>query len=439
MAASSLTGLYPAQDAVDNAVASNALLTILDWAIVHGPAYVTTDSYGTLPTRDGYGPDVTIDSICFQFDAGTCPTCLIHGQDDPYTPMGSTRFYRKLRQSTSYLWASPSHVPGEVHLYPGKGHEVFGIERGIEFLTQMGFMGTLQAEVNILDRYASDADCRERVTENVWPSVAQTPDYNSSQSTPEIEWFFPREKKTDAIQIVYSGGSYLLCNSESFEVAAVRRYLNEKGMTVVTLNYRTPRPVGLDKHVSAWQDLQRTIRLVRSQAASYGLDPDRIGIMGSSAGGHLTVMGATSSRHRAYNPVDAVDELSCKVQWAIACCPAYLLTDDWELNGQHYTDILNPPSYAGNATGGNADAAVLAPEFSFDMDTPPMLFMHGDADGFAAMNSVKAWEKLRSMGIPAEVHTYAQGIHEFMRSASPGTGRYTCLDRIGEFVEPFAF
>jgi S-formylglutathione hydrolase FrmB len=66
-----------------------------------------------------------------------------------------------------------------------------------------------------------------------------------------------------------------------------------------------------------------------------------------------------------------------------------------------------------------------------------MLFMHGDADGFAAMNSVKAWEKLRSMGIPGEVHTFAMGPHEFMQTASPGTGRYTCLDRIGEFVEQY--
>lgn len=424
MAASSLTtGLYPAQDDVDRAVTTNSpLLTILNWAIVHSPAYVTTDSNGTLPIRDGYGPDVTVDPVCFQFDAGTCPTCLIHGQDDPYTPMGSTQFYRRLRQTPSYLWASPAHVPGEVHLYPDKGHEVFGFERGVEFLAQMGFLEPLQAEVGILNRYSSDADCRSTRTENVWPSTAQIPNYQRAQSIPNITWYFPRVQKTKAIQIIYSCGSYEASDPMGFDVASARRYLNAKGMTVVTLNYRVPRPSGLVKHLSAWQDLQRTIRIVRSEAASFGLDPDRIGIMGASAGGHLTIMGATSSRHRAYNPIDALDEISCKVQWGVASCPAYVLTDGID---------------SSNSQGGNTDDAILVPEFSFDLDTPPMLFLHGDDDSISAMGSVKVWEKLRSMGIPAEVHTYALGIHQFQQSASPGTGRYYWLDRVGEFVEQY--
>ncbi len=440
-----LTAANYTPDAVDQNIACN-----VNWAIVHAPQYVTSDSIvqgagiciGTIPDRDGYGPDVTLDPLLFGgaggFDAQTCPICFIHGQDDPHSPMASTKMYRRLRQTSA--WGNYSHIPGEVHLYPNKGHEVFGFERGMEFLTQMGYMGTLQPEVTILSRYASDGDCLERRKENVWPSIAQTPDYQAAQSVygePEIEWFFPRERKTKAIQIIYSGGSYHYCSNESFEVAATRRYLNAKGMTVVTLKYRTPRPAGLAKHISAWQDLQRSIRLVRSEAASFGLDPDRIGIMGSSAGGHLTLMGATSSQTPAYNPVDAVDGLPCKVQWAIACCPAYALTDDYEFWGYEWSSLSNQPTHGGNVQGGNADDWVLVPEFSFDQDTPPMLFMHGDEDRFAAMNSVKAWEKLRSMGIPGEVHTFAMGPHEFMRTASPGTGRYTCLDRIGEFVERY--
>ena len=69
--------------------------------------------------------------------------------------------------------------------------------------------------------------------------------------------------------------------------------LNALGVTVVTMKYRTPRPEGLAKHTSAWQDLQRAIRIVRSEAAGRGLDPDRIGIMGASAGGHLAACAAT--------------------------------------------------------------------------------------------------------------------------------------------------
>jgi acetyl esterase/lipase len=99
-------------------------------------------------------------------------------------------------------------------------------------------------------------------------------------------------------------GAYNGNNPDGFEVAPARRYLNEKGMTVVTIKYRTPRPKGgLAKHTTAWQDLQRAIRVVRSQAAAEGLDSKRIGIMGSSAGGHLTLMGVTSSKQRSYWPI----------------------------------------------------------------------------------------------------------------------------------------
>jgi len=176
------------------------------------------------------------------------------------------------------------------------------------------------------------------------------------------------------------------------------------------MKYRTPRPKGLSKHTTAWQDLQRAIRIVRSEAAGRGLDPEKIGIMGSSAGGHLTLMGVTSSRHCAYLPVDDIDTLSCKVQWGIGIYPAYVLTD-------------NP--------------AVIVPEFSFDVDTAPMLLIHGDADIYPAMGSVMVWERLRAMGIPAELHTLATREHCFQRTASPGTGSYTWLDRITEFLQTY--
>ena len=120
---------------------------------------------------------------------------------------------------------------------------------------------------------------------------------NMMKYGPFIEWHFPKERKSDAIQIIYSGGGYHYNSVSSFEVAPVRRFLNDNGITVVTLQYRNGRPSkesGLAKHTPAWADLQRAVRLVRSKAAGYGLNPQKIGIMGSSAGGHLTVMGVTS-------------------------------------------------------------------------------------------------------------------------------------------------
>ena len=407
LATSSQTPAYAPIDKVDETPCH------INWAIVNAPAYATTDGEaGGAATREGYGPDVALSQV-FKFDEKTCPMSLHHGECDPYPPTGSTLVYRQLRRMG---------IPAELHLYPDKGHGAFGFERGVEFMTQMGFLGPVAEGVDISARYTQDDDREGYLKENIWPE-GKMPNYQENQGTPYIEWHFPKERKTTAIQIIYSGGSYTGNDPDGFEVAPIRRYLNAKGVTVVSMRYRTPRPKGLAKHTTAWQDLQRAVRIVRSKAADYGLDPDRIGIMGSSAGGHLTLMGVTSSRHRSYWPVDDIDKkVSCKVQWGVGIYPAYALTDGLE---------------APNTTGGNDDSAVLAPEFSFDLDTAPMFLIHGDADGWAAMNSVKVWEKLRAMGISAELHTLALRPHCFMLKASPGTGSYTYLDQMYEFLEPY--
>ena len=407
LATSSQTRAYTPVDEIDT------MPCHINWAIVNAPAYVTTDSeIGTPATRQGYGKDVKLSHI-FKFDEKTCPMSLHHGGKDQYSPNGSTLVYRELRKRK---------IPAELHIFPNIGHRALGLERGVEFLRQMGYLGKLEKEVSLMDRYDSD-DARSKVVkEEVWPE-GKMPDRQENQCEPYIEWHFPKEFKTKAIQIIYSGGSYNGSKPDSFEVAPARRYLNERGMTVVTLKYRVPRPPkesGLAKHTTAWQDLQRTIRIVRSKADSLGLDPGQIGIMGSSAGGHLTMMGVTSSMHQSYLPIDDIDKLSCKVQWGIAIYPAYGLTDGTE----HH-----------NSDGGNGDDAILVPEFSFDLNTSPMLFIHGDSDNWAAMNSVKAWEKLRTMGIQSELHTLATRKHCFQRTASPGTGSYNWLDRIDEFLK----
>ena len=407
LATSSQTPAYTPIDKLDEVPCH------INWALINAPAYVTTDGEtGTPATRLGYGKDVRLSSV-FKFDEKTCPISLQHGGNDEYSPNGSTLIYRELRKR---------NVPAELHLYPGKGHGAFGLERGIEFMQQMGFIKPLEPEVELLKRYASDDARRERVVEDVWPE-GKMPCAQEQQCKPYLEWHFPKELKTKAIQIIYSGGGYTGNDPDGFEVAPARRYLNEKGMTVVTMKYRTPRPTaesGLAKHTTAWQDLQRAIKIVRSKAAGLGLDPNQIGIMGSSAGGHLTLMGVTSSVQQSYLPIDEIDNQPCNVQWGIGIYPAYALTDGVE----------EP-----NSGNGNEDDAVLVPEFNFDLKTAPMLFIHGDADRWAAMNSVKTWEKMRSMGIQSELHTLALRNHCFQRTASPGTGSYTFLDRIGEFLQ----
>ncbi len=408
LATSSQTQAYNPVDKLDT------IPCHINWCIANAPAYITTDGEaGTPAFKQGYGIDVKLSSV-LKFDNKTCPISLHHGGNDPYAPNGSTLVYRQLRRMK---------IPAELHLYPNQGHGAFGLERGIEFMRQMGYLGTIAPEVALMDRFTSDSARAEHIVEDVWPD-GKMPNPQPEQCKPYIEWHLPKVLKSKAIQIIYAGGAYEKNDVDGFEVTPARRFLNDLGITVVTMKYRTPRPSresGLAKHTTAWQDLQRAIRIVRSEAASRGLDPNNIGIMGSSAGAHLTLMGVTSSKHQAYQPIDDIDRLPCNVQWGIGIYPAYTLTDG--ANGH-------------NTTGGNDDSAVHVPEFSFDLNTVPMLFIHGDADGYAAMGSVKTWEKMRAMGIQSELHTLATRQHCFHRTASPGTGSYTWLDRLADFLRP---
>lgn len=409
LAANSLTPAYDKKDALDDIPCN------VNWAILNSPAYVTNDSEsGTPSSRQGYGTDVKLSDV-FKFDSNTCPMSLHHGGLDPYSPNGSTLIYRQLRKMG---------IPAEVHLYPDEGHKPMGLDRAIEFMTQMGFLGKIAAEESLGSRFAFDVPNVDYCKEFIWPE-GRMPNVVANQSNaPYIEWYVPKNLKTKAIQIIYSGGSYMGNDPNGFEVAPVRKYLNQNGMAVVTMYYRCPRPEGLAKHTTAWQDLQRAIRMVRSEANSRGLDPDRIGIMGSSAGGHLTLMGVTSSKHQSYLPIDVVDRQSPKVQWGVAIYPAYVLSDGYE---------------DANTDKGNSDEYSIAPEFSFDLDTAPMLFIHGDADIYSTMGSVRVWEKMRSMGIQSEVHTLATRNHGFNAKASPNTGSYTYIDRIWEFLSKKGF
>jgi len=423
LATSALTPAYGKIDDLDD------IPCHINWAITGAIAYAMTDGVGVPNTRSGQAVDVKLDDI-FKFDAKTAPMCMFHGSADIFSPTASTFVYRELRKRK---------IPAELHLFADRPHPFWGVDgngdkatgydnwfdRAHEFLAQMGFLGQLSPEEDLMERFSTDFhDPALYAKVDLWPE-GKIPDFQEKQSIPYLEWYIPSNLTTKAIQIIYSGGAYDRNTQDGFEVAPARRFLNEKGMAVVTMKYRTPRPAKpLAKHTTAWQDLQRCIRIVRSKAAEKGLDPNRIGIMGSSAGGHLTLMGVTSSRSRSYWNVDDIDNTPCNVQWGVGIYPAYSLTDGID---------------CGNVTGGNDDSALPVPEFAFDPDTCPMVFIHGDADGFAAMNSVKIWEQMRRMGIASDLHTLCKRPHCFQRKASPGTGSYTWLGRIWEFMNHKGF
>lgn len=238
-------------------------------------------------------------------------------------------------------------------------------------------------------------------TLNVWPSTPpgdKAEQYEANGGpyyTPTLEFWAPKEPKTDACLIICCGGAYNGV-AYDYEGVAPRDFFVENGVAVVMLRYRTPRRPGVEKHRAAWQDVQRTIRIVRSKADEWGIDPEKIGVMGFSAGGHLTLMAATTSQTAAYEPIDELDKTPCHLNFAIPIYPAYALSDG--VDGE-------------NQNRGND--ATLVDDFAFDAKTPPMCFIHGDGDGYSPAGSVAVYLKLRKMNIPAELHVYALADHAF--------------------------
>jgi acetyl esterase/lipase len=193
--------------------------------------------------------------------------------------------------------------------------------------------------------------------------------------------------------VICPGGGYwdLYWELEGEEVAA---WLNSVGMTGIILKYRCPRRPGDVKGeppLGPQLDAQRAIRLVRSRAAEWGIDPKRIGMVGFSAGGHLALATATGFAHRLYEPIDAADQLSCRPDFAVAC----------------YSGYLKPKDKDG-----------IRPDLRIPPDTPPIFLAHASDDresygGSLAENSAFMYLALKRAGIPAELHIYATGDHDF--------------------------
>jgi acetyl esterase/lipase len=208
-------------------------------------------------------------------------------------------------------------------------------------------------------------------------------------SKPTITIFRPeKDKDTGAAVVIAPGGGYhiLAWDLEGEEVAT---WLNSIGVTGIVLKYRVPRRPDQPKDkppIGPLQDAQRAVSLVRSKATEWGIDPNRIGILGFSAGGHLAASAATNFDHRAYEAIDAVDKESCRPDFAVLVYPAYLVVKDKD---------------------------ELAPDIRVRKECPPTFFAHAADDGVKADNSVQMFLALRRAGVGAELHVYGSGGHGF--------------------------
>ena len=198
-----------------------------------------------------------------------------------------------------------------------------------------------------------------------------------------------KEKDTGTAMLICPGGGYwnLYWQLEGEEVAT---WLNSIGVTGIILKYRVPRRPDEPKGEPARRplaDAQRAVSLVRSRAGEWGIHPERIGIVGFSAGGHLAIATATSFEKRTYEPMDEIDKISCRPDFAILAYSGYLKAKDKD---------------------------ELAPGLHIPANTPPVFLVHGSDDIISPPeHSVLMYLALKRAGVPAELHIYAGAAHDF--------------------------
>ena len=215
-------------------------------------------------------------------------------------------------------------------------------------------------------------------------------------STPTIT-FFPAsaDKANGTAVLVCPGGGYNIL-AWDLEGTEVCDWLNSIGVHAVLLKYRVPRRPGREPHAAPVQDAQRALSLIRQRAEEWKINPERLGILGFSAGAHCAAVAGTSFDARTYGPIDAADDLSCRPDFSILIYPGYLVPKD-------STDLK------------------LSPELKVTAQTPPA-FLVMTQDDPVRVESVYAYAlALKGAKVPCEVHVYPNGGHGYGLRPGPGT------------------
>ncbi|MBI1372065.1 MAG: prolyl oligopeptidase family serine peptidase [Phycisphaera sp.] len=224
---------------------------------------------------------------------------------------------------------------------------------------------------------------------------------------PTLTWYpAPADTANGACVVICPGGGYhhLAWAKEGLEIAD---WLNTLGVSAAVLKYRVPRRSGDSIPLGPLQDVQRAVRLVRANAERWRVDTHRVGVLGFSAGGHLTVMAGTHYDDKTYDPVDDADKLSAKPDFLLPIYPAYLNAADKPFTLHENVKVTK--------------------------DTPPTFLAVAWDDQDRGAMAALLFVELKKNNVPAEVHVYTKGGHGYgMRpSANPV---HTWPDRAADWL-----
>jgi acetyl esterase/lipase len=179
----------------------------------------------------------------------------------------------------------------------------------------------------------------------------------------------------------------------NLEGTEVCEWLNSLGVTAVLLKYRVPGRKGLERHTAALQDAQRALGILRHRAKEWDIDPKRIGILGFSAGAHLSAAASTNVETRTYPAVDDADKANCRPDFTVLIYPAYLTAKD--------------------------DLTQLAPEIKVDAKTPSAFIAMTQDDPVKVESAFVYAQALHKARVPVELHIYPVGGHGYGLRPSP--------------------
>ena len=204
---------------------------------------------------------------------------------------------------------------------------------------------------------------------------------------PSVTFFPVSGKAPHPAVLVCPGGGYtiLAWNHEGRDICA---WFNSIGFSAFLLKYRCP-----GRRAAAHADAARAMRLIRANAEAFGIDSTRLGILGFSAGAHLSATVSAPAEAEPYPAADAVDRQSYRPDFTALIYPAYLVDDQWN----------------------------LAPEFAISASVPPTFLLQSEDDGIHVENSLTWFLALKRAGVKAELHVYPSGGHGYgiLRTGNP--------------------
>lgn len=205
-------------------------------------------------------------------------------------------------------------------------------------------------------------------------------------SNPTIQFYpAPQANAAGTTVVVFPGGGYNILAMD-LEGTEVCEWLNSIGVHAVLVKYRVPRRPDREKQDAPLQDAQRAIGLVRQKADERKIHPQRIGVLGFSAGGHLAACASLHDEQRTYEPVDDADRVSSRPDFSILIYPAYLL-DDEKKN--------------------------LAKELKVTSETPPTFLVMAQDDPVDVRNVLVYSAALHEHKVPFELHVFPKGGHGY--------------------------